>query len=322
MEFIDLFCGIGGFRIALERLGCRCVLSNDWDKFCQKTYEANFGEVPLGDIHDLTADLDSIPDHDILCAGFPCQPFSAAGVNKLSSLGRLHGFEDQNQGHLFFEICKIIEAKLPQIVFLENTENLVRHDQGKTFQTIIDSLEVLGYTVVFNVIDSNTVVPQRRRRLYLIGQFEGPNFKFPNFAGPPKPLKSILESNVPNKYTISDKLWRGHQSRTAKSIKHGTRLADLNKPANTLVATYEKDGRGILIPQEGKNPRMLTPRECARLMGFPEEFKIVCSDKQAYKQFGNSLVVPIVEQIARTSINALLEHEDQPRAYSILGKAP
>lgn len=296
MRFIDLFCGIGGFRLALESSGHECVLSNDWDKFCRQTYQANFGEEPLGDIAELTSNLNSIPDHDILCAGFPCQPFSTAGVGKLTSLGRLHGFENENQGNLFFEICKILESSRPRYALLENTSNIIHHNNGGTFSVIKQALELLDYKVDYQIIDSSTLVPQRRKRCYIVASRDG--YTFPAFSGDPLPLSSILDAQADDKYTISDICWNRHQQRTQKNVKHGTRLANLDKPSNTLLSTYQKDGRGILIAQKNKNPRMLTPRECARLMGFPETFIFPVSDKQTYRQLGNSLVVPIVERLA------------------------
>ncbi len=308
LRFIDLFCGIGGFRLAFSRAGARCVFSSDWDKFSQKTYEANFGERPHGDLTQVPTK--EVPAHDILCGGFPCQPFSLAGVSKKNSLGRAHGFEDERQGNLFFEIARLLHHHRPAAFVLENVKNLASHDKGNTFKVIYNTLtEELGYTVHHKIIDAKPWLPQHRERIFLVGFREPTAFDFPvpPPAGPV--LSSILESDPPDKYTLSDKLWQYLQDYAAKhaaagngfgcSVFHGGEVA------RTLSARYGKDGSEILISQGvGRNPRRLTPRECARLMGYPDSFKIAVSDSQAYRQFGNSVAVPVVsalaEQVMRT----------------------
>jgi DNA (cytosine-5)-methyltransferase 1 len=316
-RFVDLLCGIGGFRIGFERAGCECVWSCDWDKHAQKTYEENFGERPYGDIH--TAAAADIPPHDILCSGFPCQPFSIAGVSKKLSLGRKHGFEDETQGNLFFEIANIIEYHKPTAFVLENVKHLKRHDHGRTFEIILNTLhKALGYTVYHKVIDAKAVVPQHRERIFFVGFREWRDFEFPSFSDDEPKLESILEQNPQEKYTLTDHLWSYLQNYAQKHQAAGNGfgfgLCTHRDVARTLSARYYKDGSEILIAQRGRNPRRLTPRECARLMGFPDDFKIPVSDTQAYRQFGNSLVVPIVERIAHEVIRSLREPLGKPRS--------
>ena len=306
-RFIDLFAGIGGIRLAFEPYG-RCVFSCEWDIKAQETYEANFGEKPVGDIRCI--DEKNIPDHDILLAGFPCQPFSIAGVSKKNSLGRKHGFLDETQGTLFFDIARIIKEKQPQAFLLENVKNLRSHDQGKTFIIIKKVLEELGYTVYSEVLNAKGLVPQNRERIYIVGFKKPLLFTFPEIPEKGPSLKTILEKNVDEKYTLSDKLWNYLQAYKEKHARKGNGfgygLADLDSYTRTLSARYYKDGSEILIPQGNyKNPRRLTPRECARLQGFPEQFKIVVSNTAAYKQFGNSVAVPVVELIAESMIQAI-----------------
>jgi DNA (cytosine-5)-methyltransferase 1 len=313
-RFIDLFCGIGGFRIAFEKAGGRCVFSSDYDKFSQQTYKANFGELPHGDINQIQAK--EIPAHDILCAGFPCQPFSIAGVSKKNSLGRLHGFDDVKQGNLFFSIADILEQHRPSAFVLENVKNLKGHDKGKTFSIIKDTLErVLGYTIYTNIIDAKYVVPQHRERIFIVGFREKRDFEFPVFPEKGPRLGTILESQPDEKYTLSDHLWNYLQNYAAKHKAAGNGfgfgLVTKDDTTRTLSARYHKDGSEILIEQSGKNPRRLTPRECARLMGYPDSYKIVVSDTQAYRQFGNSVVVPVVEKIAKAVIDTLKKPADQ-----------
>lgn len=309
LRFIDLFCGIGGFRIAFERAGCKNVYSCDWNEKAQLTYETNFNDKPAGDIHEVA--VADIPPHDILCAGFPCQPFSIAGVSKKLSLGRKHGFEDKEQGNLFFSIADIIDFHRPSAFVLENVKNLKSHDQGRTFQIIYDTLtNALGYHVHWRVIDAQTVVPQHRERIFLVGFKEGRTFNFPEFPAEGPKLKSILDNRVPDKYTLSDHLWKYLQDYAAKHRAAGNGfgfgLFTGRDTARTLSARYYKDGSEILISQGAKkNPRRLTPRECCRLMGFPEDFKIPVSDTQAYRQFGNSVVVPVVERVAKAVVESL-----------------
>lgn len=312
LRFIDLFCGIGGFRIAFEKAGGKCVFSSDYDKFSQQTYEANFGERPHGDIHSVA--VSDIPPHDILCAGFPCQPFSIAGVSKKLSLGRKHGFDDVKQGNLFFSIADILDFHRPAAFVLENVKNLKGHDGGKTFDIIHRTLtEALGYTIYYKIIDAQSVVPQHRERIFLVGFRDWRYFEFPQFPADGPKLGSILETNPLPKYTLTDHLWnylqRYAEKHQAAGNGFGFGLTTERGIARTLSARYHKDGSEILIAQSrGKNPRRLTPRECARLMGYPESFKLVVSDTQAYRQFGNSVVVPVVERIA----NAVLRTLRQP----------
>ena len=314
LKFIDLFCGIGGFRLAFERAGCECVFSSDWNKKAQETYQANFGERPHGDIYSVPDT--AIPVHNILCAGFPCQPFSIAGVSKKLSLGRKHGFEDKEQGNLFFKLAELIDHHRPGAFVLENVKNLKGHDKGNTFRIIWETLtEHLKYHVYHKVIDARSVVPQHRERIFLVGFREPRYFEFPEFPTNGPKLESILEAEVPDKYTLTDHLWKYLQDYAAKHKAAGNGfgfgLATGSDVSRTLSARYYKDGSEILISQGArKNPRRLTPRECAKLMGYPANFKIPVSDMQAYKQFGNSVVVPVVERIARTVVEALRRPTD------------
>lgn len=302
-RFIDLFAGIGGVRIGFQGNAGVCVFSSEYDKSAQKTYKNNHGEFPFGDITKISEN--EIPEHDVLLAGFPCQPFSNAGVSARNAVGKKHGFLCDTQGTLFFDVMRIVDARKPKVVFLENVRNLERHDKGRTFNTIRETIEASGYRFFYKVIDSSSVVPQRRVRCYMVAVRSDVacDFLFPDFSGEPKPLKSILEVDVDEKYTISDKLWLGHITRTKRNLERGTgftaNTADLNKPSNTIVARYGKDGKECLVPQKNKNPRLLTPRECARLQGFPESFVLPMAKTPAYRQFGNSVVVPIVSEIAK-----------------------
>lgn len=315
--FIDLFAGIGGMRLAFEEAGGECVYSNEWNKFSQQTYMANFGDMPDGDITQVNAD--DIPDHDVLVAGFPCQPFSIAGVSKKNSLGRATGFADKTQGTLFFDVCRILEAKRPKAFMLENVKNLCSHDKGKTFKVITESLNELGYEVFYKVIDGQAFVPQHRERIIIVG-FDRErygsffDFEFNIIPKEPKPvIADILEKEVSEKYTLSDKLWIYLQNYAAKHKAAGNGfgygIAPLDGVSRTLSARYYKDGSEVLIEQDGKNPRKLTPRECARLQGFPDSFAIPVSDTQAYRQFGNSVVVPLMAAVAKLIINKINELE-------------
>lgn len=318
--FIDLFAGIGGFRLAMQNIGGKCVFSSEIDKAAKKTYDLNYGEIPFGDIKEFTderisdKELDNlIPNHDILAGGFPCQPFSRAGVSARNFLGKVHGFEDENQGNLFYDIMRIVQVKKPKVLFLENVKNLKSHDKGQTFQEIERIIKEMGYVFYWAIINSETVVPQRRERTYMVAFKSNVGYRFPNFDGEKLPLNTILENNVDEKYTISDRLWEGHKNRSIRNKARGTgftvKLADLNKPSNTIVARYYKDGKECLVPQKGKNPRMLTPRECARLQGYPENFKLPNSKAAAYRQFGNSVAVPVIEKIAQSIIKTMEENE-------------
>lgn len=320
-SFIDLFAGIGGMRIAFEEIGGNCVYSNEWNKYSQQTYLANFGEVPEGDITKVDARM--IPEHDILVAGFPCQPFSIAGVSKKQSLGRATGFEDKTQGTLFFDVCRILKAKRPKAFLLENVKNLKSHDGGNTFKVIMESLDELDYEVFYAVLDGQNYVPQHRERILIVGfdrKCYGQNidFKFDITPIESKPvMKNILEEAPDEKYTLSDKLWIYLQNYAAKHKAAGNGfgygIADPDGISRTLSARYYKDGSEILIAQSGRNPRRLTPRECARLQGFPDTFKIVVSDTQAYKQFGNSVVVPLMADVAGLILRKMNELEGEKR---------
>jgi DNA (cytosine-5)-methyltransferase 1 len=309
--FIDLFAGIGGIRTAFESSGCKCIFSSEWNKFSQKTYEANFGDCPYGDITKISPD--DIPYHHILVGGFPCQPFSIAGISKKNSMGLESGFQDKTQGTLFFEIVKIVEKKHPSAIFLENVKNIIHHDKGRTFAVIIAALYDLGYDVQYEIINSAGYVPQQRKRTYIVAFRKDLNlkdvFEFPCFRDNGKKVKDILEKDVPSKYTLSDSLYNCLINHAARHKKNGNGfgfgLVNLNGYSRTLSARYYKDGSEILIPQDGKNPRRLTPRECANLMGFENTFKIAVSDTQAYKQFGNSVVVPLVTEIAKKMVECL-----------------
>lgn len=311
-RFIDLFCGIGGFHRAFEKQGGHCVLASDWDKFSQITYRANFPNTPL--IGDITkVEMRDIPEHDVLCAGFPCQPFSLAGVSKKNSLGRKHGFEDERQGNLFFNIAAILDHHRPAAFVLENVKNLKSHDKGRTFKIIHETLtKELGYHVYYKIIDAQSVVPQHRERIFIVGFKEPRYFEWPEFPKEGPKLGEILDTKVEDKFTLTDNLWTYLQKYKEKHAKAGNGfgfgMTNKHGTARTLSARYHKDGSEILIDQgRSKNPRRLTPRECARLMGYPEEHKIIVSDTQAYRQFGNSVVVPVVERVAEAVITALYE---------------
>lgn len=313
--FIDLFAGIGGFRMAFERNGGKCVFSSEWDKKCQETYFANFGTIPYGDITAI--DAKDIPDHDILVAGFPCQPFSIAGVSKKNSLGRATGFEDKTQGTLFFDICRIIKEKRPKAFMLENVKNLKSHDHGNTWKVIESSLKELDYCVFSGIFDGQDFVPQHRERILIVGfdrkRYGDVDFEFDYVKPARKPvLSDILEPNPDAKYTLTPNLWKYLQDYAAKHKAAGNGfgygMPDLDGVSRTLSARYYKDGSEILIRRgEGEIPRRLTPRECARLQGYPDSFKIVVSDTAAYKQFGNSVVVPLMSEVARIVVNKLFE---------------
>lgn len=331
--FIDLFAGIGGIRRGFESVGGECIFTSEWDDYAQRIYRANFHDSHhiAGDITKV--DASDIPAHDVLLAGFPCQPFSIAGVSKKNALGRAHGFEDKTQGTLFFDVLRIIKHHRPAAFLLENVKNLKSHNKGDTFKTIIGALKEAGYTLSTRVIDGKGYVPQHRERIFIAGfreecEFNFDDLKFANSKTGPI-LGDILHDNgeepeenytlpvagngsntasmVNPKYTLTDKLWAYLQAYAAKHKAAGNGFGfGLNGPegkARTLSARYYKDGSEILIKQEGKNPRRLTPRECARLMGYDTgrkpEMIIPVSDTRAYKAFGNSVVVPVIEEIAR-----------------------
>lgn len=349
--FIDLFAGIGGIRLGFEAVGGRCVFTSEWDAYAQKTYRRNFGEDhPIaGDITQI--DAADVPDHDVLLAGFPCQPFSLAGVSKKNALGRPHGFECTTQGTLFFDVQRIIAKKQPKAFLLENVKNLVSHDKGNTFRVIMEVLEKqLGYIVRPMVVDGRRFVPQHRQRILLVGFKKDVGFDwekllatFPEVANGPK-LKSILHSEdgeelendqgryllsngkVQPKYVLTDRLWtylQGYaEKHRAAGNGFGCSVVGPNETSRTLSARYYKDGSEILIFRgQSRNPRRLTPRECARLMGYPESFEIPVSDMRAYKQFGNSVVVPLMEAVARGMKPGIMQLVEAEAGQSVRANA-
>lgn len=326
--FIDLFAGIGGMRLAFESAGGLCVFTSEWNPFAQKTYAANFVPVSNGHAHPIAGDIcalseDAIPNHDLLLAGFPCQPFSIAGVSKKNALGRPHGFACATQGTLFFDVARILAACRPRAFLLENVKNLVSHDRGRTFRVIRQTLEEeLGYQISFRVLDAAHFLPQHRERILIAGFREPTPFSLDDLPLPVASLKlrSILHPEdgtetpedpftlppraaVNPKYTLTGHLWLYLQNYAAKHRAAGNGfgygLVDADSIARTLSARYYKDGSEILVSRgPHKSPRRLTPRECARLMGFPDTFRIPVSDTQAYKQFGNSVAVPVIAAVA------------------------
>lgn len=342
-SFIDLFAGIGGLRRAMEGAGGRCVFTSEWDRFAQQTYHANFPDNrPIaGDIREV--DPQDIPDHDVLVAGFPCQPFSIAGVSKKNALGRAHGFLDETQGTLFFDVLRILMHHRPAAFMLENVKNLKSHDKGRTFEVIRRALtEELGYTLHTQIIDAANFVPQHRERIVMVGFREAMDFSFAELNLPGRQgrgMRDILhpedgteapeghytvgpDAKVSDKYTLTDKLWTYLQDYAAKHRAKGNGfgfgLVDGDSIARTLSARYYKDGSEILVSRgEGRNPRRLTPRECARLMGFDDSFRIPVSDTQAYKQFGNSVAVPVFAEVARLMQPHVLKLMDQPRLQKV-----
>lgn len=332
-RFIDLFAGIGGFRMAFERAGGECVFSSEWNDFAQTTYRANFKLT-----HELAGDItkipaEAIPAHDVLLGGFPCQPFSLAGVVKKESLGRKHGFLDETQGTLFFDVARIIEDRRPKAFVLENVKNLVSHDKGRTFEIIRTTLLKLDYDLEFKVIDAKPWVPQHRERIFIVGfrRDLGCRFDFTQMRIPPTPpkLEAILHPEdgseaaeppytgengiVDLKYVLTPNLWeylkKYAERHRAAGNGFGFGLFGPNDVARTLSARYYKDGSEVLIRRKSGRPRRLTPRECARLMGFdrPRQsaFYIPVSDTQAYRQFGNAVAVPVIEEIARVLVQRL-----------------
>lgn len=313
---IDLFAGIGGIRLGVEQAfgdDVETVFVSEWNKYSNQTYAANF-EDPFPIVGDITeVPSKEIPDHDILLAGFPCQPFSIAGVSKKNSLGRATGFADETQGTLFFDVARIIDAKKPRAFLLENVKNLVSHDKGNTFKVIMSVLtEDLGYHVYWKIIDGKNWTPQHRERIYIVGFLDDVPFSWDELTPPEGGggvFADVAEQNVPDKYTLSDKLWeylRNYAERhKARGNGFGYGLIGPEDTTRTISARYYKDGSEVLVQQDGKNPRRLTPRECARLQGFPDSFEIPVSDTQAYRQFGNSVCVPAVAEVARLMKKAL-----------------
>jgi len=331
-RFIDLFAGIGGLRIGFEAMGGECVFTSEWDKWANITYRRNFTNSPdhifAGDIRQYTHSdeaLAHIPQHDVLLAGFPCQPFSIAGVSKKNSLGRPHGFLCDTQGTLFFDVAQIIRHHRPAAFLLENVKNLERHDSGRTFATIVNVLRnELGYHVNWKVISARPWVPQARERIFIVGFREPTDFSFDDMPvpdGPPPTLGSILLDEVDPKYTLTPRLWQYLQDYKEKHRAAGNGfgfgLFGRNDVARTLSARYHKDGSEILVDQgRGKRPRRLTPQECARLMGFERgdrRWHIPVSDTQAYRQFGNAVVVPVVEAVAKAMERHILQAVSNPQ---------
>jgi DNA (cytosine-5)-methyltransferase 1 len=338
--FIDLFAGIGGIRMGFEKFGGHCVFTSEWNTFSQKTYLANF---PADETHMFAGDITQVdeadvPDHDVLLAGFPCQPFSIAGVSKKNALGRPHGFECTTQGTLFFDVARIIAKKKPKAFLLENVKNLVSHDKGNTFKIILQTLrEELGYEVHYRVIDGQHFTPQHRERIIIVGFRDKNDFSWDQLKLPsngPR-LSSILHSQDGNekieepytvgdkgkinpKYTLTENLWAYLQAykekHSAAGNGFGFGLVTGDSVTRTLSARYYKDGSEILVSQGSrKRPRRLTPRECARLMGYPDSFKIPVSDTQAYRQFGNSVVVPVITEVARLVTPYVIEQVSSDR---------
>jgi DNA (cytosine-5)-methyltransferase 1 len=310
--FIDLFAGIGGMRLALEGAGGRCVFSSEIDKFARHTYQLNFGDEPAGDIREVGAD--QIPAHDIIAAGFPCQPFSLAGVSKKRSIGVPVDLRDPESGKLFFEVERIALSHQPQALLLENVRNLLTINSGHTFKWMMRRLRAAGYEhPVYQLYSARPWVPQNRTRLIIVAIRGDQEFRFPEPLIPERlpVLADILETPPEPGFTITDRLWAYLPAYAEKHRLRGNGfgfgLADPQGATRTLSARYHKDGAEILIPQEGKNPRRLTPKECRRLMGFPEGFKIEVSNTQAYRQFGNAVVVPMVEHIAKALVAQLRE---------------
>jgi len=314
--FIDLFAGIGGFRIAFQDVGGNCVFSSEWDKYAKQTYEANFGEVPYGDIRKIKKS--SIPDHDVLLAGFPCQPFSLAGVSKKKSLGRKHGFQDETQGTLFFEIKEILRQKQPKAFMLENVKNLISHDNKHTFEVIRHTLEdVLGYVVKWKIVDGANWAPQHRERIFIVGYHPDKiNITRDKIVIPERPrgkykrteLKDIILKNVDKKYTLGPGTWstlerhKAHHAAAGNGFGYGLHAMPIpdGSTTRTISARYNKDGAEVLIGQKGDRPRRLTVEEAMQLQGFnPERFRFPVSDTQAYRQIGNSVVVPAILGTAR-----------------------
>lgn len=307
-RFIDLFAGIGGIRIPFQELGGDCVFSSEWDRFAQKTYKVNFGETPSGDITQIESSC--IPDFDILLGGFPCQPFSSAGLKK--------GFAD-TRGTLFFEIERIMQDKRPKAFLLENVKQLQTHDRGRTLKVILSHIDKLDYCVNYAILRAGDFgLPQNRERTYIVGfdkhYFDIPEnfeFQFPAPTYETTRLGDILEENVDSRYTLTDAIWEGFKKRKQNNVNRGAGfgycLFNENSPyVSTLVARYYKDGQEILIDQgPDTNPRKLTPRECARLQGFPDSFIIPVSNSQAYKQFGNSVAVPVIRAIAKKILETM-----------------
>jgi len=343
--FIDLFAGIGGIRKGFESVGGKCVFTCEYDNYAVRTYSENFTIN-----HEIAGDITKvkekdIPDHDVLLAGFPCQPFSIAGVSKKNALGRSHGFECTTQGTLFFDVARIINEKKPKAILLENVKNLLSHDKGQTFRVIKETLEnELGYRIFPKVIDAKGFVPQHRERIYIVGFREDVSFSWDalekrrpdavhmedvlhpqNGTEEPDGIYTVgSKAKVNDKYILSDKLWKYlfdyAAKHKAKGNGFGYGMVSKASIARTLSARYYKDGSEILVSRGRGNPRRLTPRECARLMGYPDDFVIPVSDTRAYKQFGNSVVVPVIKEIAKIMKPHImtLKDEEESRVHQYL----
>lgn len=319
--FVDLFAGIGGMRLPFQELGGDCVFTSEWDSYPASMYEENYGDRPFGDITKIAAS--QIPAHDVLLAGFPCQPFSAAGVSKKNSMGRAHGFKDKTQGTLFFDVVRILDYHKPKMFLLENVKNLTSHDGGKTFKVIMDTLENdLNYKVSWQLIDASAFVPQKRERIYIVGvRQDVSDFEFPVVKASPQRLGDILEKvSADSKYTVPEGTWKSLQRHAekhkAKGNGFGFGLVNRGSVTRTLSARYYKDGAEILLEQKGSRPRRLTPRECARLMGFPDDFKISVSESRAYKCFGNSVVVPVIRHIAAEMVETIVVGKNKKKTVA------
>ena len=299
-RIIDLFAGIGGIRIGFESQGCEVVFTSEWESAAQATYELNYGVKPHGDITQINEK--DIPSFDILLAGFPCQPFSQAGLKK--------GLAD-TRGTLFFDVARIVNHHRPKVVFLENVKRFKTHDGGNTFAVVKDTLEGMGYKVFAEILNAKDFgVPQNRERIYIVAFLGEIEFNFPKLSKKEVCVGDILEKSVESKYTISDKLWAGHKRRKEEHIAKGNGFGyslfnNASPYTSTISARYYKDGSEILIAQKGKNPRKITPREAARLQGFPDSFKLPSSDTQAYKQFGNSVAVPVIKALAKEVLKTM-----------------
>jgi DNA (cytosine-5)-methyltransferase 1 len=326
-SFIDLFAGIGGFHLGLEKIGGECVYASEWDKYAGSTYKSWYPNtrVDSRDIRKIDISRD-IPKHDVLAGGFPCQPFSLAGVSKKNSMGLKHGFDDAKQGNIFLQICKIVKIHQPKVVFLENVKNLVSHDRGQTWMTIQKKLDKLDYEVRWNIIDANSWVPQHRERIYIVAfrrktftKKEIESFKFPRIKKQGPILRDVLDLKPMKKYMLTDNLWAYllAYSKKHKSLGNGFgfTIASPAGQSRTLSARYYKDGSEILIKQKGwRNPRRISPGEAARLMGFDgtwgkklgNGFPQVVSDTQAYRQFGNAVCPHVVRAIGSEIAQVLL----------------
>ena len=311
MKFVEFFAGIGGFGEGFKAVGGECVFANEWDKFAVQTYKANNPDVPVhaGDVRNL--DLGAVPDHDVLLAGFPCQPFSKAGISSRNALGIPTGLDDKDQGNLFFEVAKMAAYARPRIIVLENVRNFLTHDKGRTFRIVMETLDRIGYKASHRVLNAAAWVPQNRKRIFIVAMRDGGAFNMDAVAVPPKDewpvMSSVLaKDGVADKYILSDRMWaylKAHkEAHSRKGHGFGYGLVGPESRARTLMSRYYRDGSEILVRRPNGNPRRLTPRECARLMGFRDDFVIPVSDSQAYRQFGNAVCPPVSKALAEAVI--------------------